>query len=137
VLTIAVTQDVTIKKKRCDCGEDKLDKREACRYTVLESESSKRPFPLRKMSVPGDKPTTWNLALLGLPQHPDFNDTFEKVKDVKWLSIELNPEGKPMYSYAGRTQAKILQDDDNFRKPCKSLSRFVTSLRKSTRLRKD
>jgi hypothetical protein len=68
-----------------------MRKREACKYTVLESSSSK--FQVRRFSVPSEKPTSWNLSLLGLPKHPEF-DRLDEVKNVSWISIEMNPESK-------------------------------------------
>lgn len=93
-----MSHEIDIKTKRCDCNSENAKKREACRYTVLESSSSK--FPVRRFSVQAENPTLWNLALFGLPEHPQF-DRLGEVKNVSWLSIETNPEGKAQAPYAG------------------------------------
>ncbi len=95
---MVVTLEIGIKTKRCDCGSDNARKRDACRYTVLESSS--RKFPVRRFSVPADKPTLWNVALLGLPKHPKFARV-DEVKNVSWLSIETHPQGKVKAPYTG------------------------------------
>lgn len=88
---VRLTREIGIKKKHCNCNSENTRKREACRFTILESSSSK--FQVRRFSVPSEKPTLWNLSLLGLPKHPKF-DRLDEVKNVSWLSIEMNPNGK-------------------------------------------
>ena len=82
-----VTPEVNIRKRSCHCNSANVAERDACKFTVLDNIKPK------KFSVPPEKPTLWNLALLGTPKHPDFDTRVEDVKNASWLSIETEPEG--------------------------------------------
>jgi hypothetical protein len=84
-----VTHDVHIQRSRCDCASDNKSKKDRCRSTILESALK---FPLHRFSVQAE--SQWNLALLGLPKHPEFDKKVENVKNINYLNIETAGLGK-------------------------------------------
>ena len=94
-----MTPDIRVQKKRCDCNPgNSVEKQNSCKYTVLESSGGS--ISLRKYSVPINKPSQWNLALVGLPRHPNFDKLFEEVSSVSYMSIQMEPEGETSPNYS-------------------------------------
>ena len=87
--TEAVTHDVHVMPKRCDCGSDNKLKKDKCHFTVLESSLK---FPMHRFSAPSE--SKWNLAFLCLPKHPEFDKRMENVEHINYLCIETFFLGK-------------------------------------------
>jgi hypothetical protein len=89
----AVTHDVHIQRSRCDCASDNKSKKENCHSTVVESSLK---FPLHRFSARSE--SQWNLALLCLPKHPEFDKKVEIVKHINYLNMETSGLGKRLYT---------------------------------------
>jgi hypothetical protein len=86
---MAVTHDVRVQRSRCDCGSDNRAKKENCRATVLESSLR---FTMQRFSALSE--SQWNLALICLPKHPEFDGKMETVKHINYLNMETSGLGK-------------------------------------------
>jgi hypothetical protein len=86
---IAVTRDVGIQTSRCACGNTDEMSRANCHTTVLESANG---FPLRRFDA--SSPSKWNLALLCLPKHPDFDKEMKPVEHINYLKIKTSGQGE-------------------------------------------
>lgn len=84
-----MTHDVRIQRSRCDCGSDNKSKKENCRSTILDSSLK---FTVQRSSARSE--SQWNLALLSLSKHPEFDKKMEAVKHVNYLSLETAGLGK-------------------------------------------
>jgi hypothetical protein len=100
-----VTPDVTVKPKRCDCNSGNDKKREACKYTILESDGV---FQVRRLSVPANRPTSWNLSIFGIPVHPKL-EAVEKVPSASWVGIESSPLGEFNVKLIIRTNSMLVR----------------------------
>ncbi|KAF2202670.1 hypothetical protein GQ43DRAFT_470682 [Delitschia confertaspora ATCC 74209] len=112
-LVLKLEQKIDIHPSRCDCGS--TDSRKLlCRRTVLESSSSK--FSLHQHSACPDAPSTglssWNIALFGHPRHPKVDALAEKVKGVKWMSLDTQtPEEREEFQTCLKVMEKLRDRD--------------------------
>ncbi|MCJ1313554.1 hypothetical protein MMC25_007233 [Agyrium rufum] len=87
-LHLQLDEHMKINHGSCSCRHS----RGTCREIVIECKPPNRTkFQMRRHSASKDSAgndllSTWNLALLGLPRHPDFK-AIEVLGDVVWFSI--------------------------------------------------
>ena len=83
-----VHQGLRVVDTSCKCKKDPL----SCRRSVIENRSGSSPgtFDVQKISVKIDQLETWDLAILGRPQHPNFRNA-DKVEHItcKFLNLDF------------------------------------------------
>ena len=105
-LHLQLDDSIQLKREPCDCAEP----RHTCRELVVGAGRKKflmRRHVAEKDANGNDILPTWNITVLGLPRHPDFQ-RLEKMGDVVWLNLRFScPEGREAFEQAFQTAVGV------------------------------
>ena len=105
-LHLVLDDSIELKREPCQCTGSK----HLCHEVVISAARKKflvRRHIAEKDSNGNDILPSWNLAILGLPRHPEFKQ-LEKMDDVVWLNLRfLGPESREAFEEAFQTAVRV------------------------------
>lgn len=121
--TRLVQQGLRVVDTSCQCKKAPL----SCRRSVIEnrlSGGSPGTFVVQKLSVRMDQHETWDLSILGRPEHPMFKDG-NKIEHLtcKYLNLEFSsvPDREKFNSDLELALKLRDMDEKQYRKVCRIL----------------